>query len=87
VYGNNSVTLESINELGLLANMLCNTQLNPRDKLGLAPAFGFSDEVGASVSNQDHYINKSTLNGLTFTYAIPIIRILGSGTDKYIYLF
>ena len=84
VYGNNSVTLESINELGVLANMLCNTQLNPGDKIGLAPAFGFSDLALATVSNQGHYINKDALNTLTFSYSLPLIGILGSGTDKFI---
>ena len=49
MYGNNSVTLESINELGVLANMLCNTQLNPGDKVGLAPAFGFSDSACSGI--------------------------------------
>jgi len=36
VYGNNSVILETINELGVLANLLINTQLNASDKVGKA---------------------------------------------------
>jgi len=32
VYGNNSVLIETINELGVLANLLINTQLNAADK-------------------------------------------------------
>ena len=42
VYGNNSVQLETIGELGVLANMLLNTQLNAADKLGLSSSLGFA---------------------------------------------
>jgi len=51
VYGNNSVTLESINELGVLANMLCNAQLNSSDKVGLASAFGFNYNIIYALSS------------------------------------
>ena len=34
--------LETINELGVLANLLINTQLNASDKVGMAPAFGIT---------------------------------------------
>ena len=64
--------------------MLCNKQLNPCDKNGLAPAFGFSDNINAATSCQGHYINYNAFNGLTFSYAIPIIGILGSGCEKFI---
>lgn len=84
VYGNNSVTLESISELGVLANTLCNAQLNASDKVGLAPAFGFNDAHITALSNCGHAINLNTLNTLTFSYSIPIIGILGSGTDKFL---
>jgi len=84
VYGNNSVTLESINELGVLANMLCNAQLNAADKVGLAPAFGFNDSQAQALSNCGHQINFNTLQGLVFSYSIPLIGILGSGTDKFL---
>ena len=42
VYGNNSVTLETINEYGLLANTLLQTQLNGADKIGLTSSMGFN---------------------------------------------
>ena len=82
VYGNNSITLESINEIGVLANFLINTQLNASDKVGMAPAFGVSDTHLTAISNIGHSINDSALNGVTFEYALPLIGILGSGTDK-----
>jgi hypothetical protein len=83
-YGNNSVLLESINELGVLANLLLCAQLNDSDRRGLAPALGFESTAtfSASSSTVGHYINKSSLNNLTFEYAIPLIGILGSGTNK-----
>ena len=95
VYGNNSVLLESINEVGVLASMLLNCQLNSSDKLGLSPAFGFNftgaavdTQVKGPESNIGHRIfvtNSSTaLDGLVFDYAFPLIGILGSGTDKMI---
>ena len=94
VYGNNSVLLESINEVGVLANMLLNCQLNSSDKLGLSPSFGFSSgsvtaaELKAPESNVGHKIfiadNLTGLEGRAFDYAFPMIGILGSGTDKMI---
>ena len=87
VYGNNSVLLESINEVGVLANMLFNCQLNDSDKRGLSPAFGFNDAAAtyASSSTAGHQIFQDTgLNGLIFEYCIPLIGILGSGTSKFI---
>lgn len=83
VYGNNSVLLESINEHGVLGNMMCNLQLNASDKTGLAPGFGFNDSVLYSQTNCGHQINYDTLNALTFTYAMPLVGILGSGTEKF----
>lgn len=82
VYGNNSVTLETINEYGLLANTLLQTQLNSADKVGLSAALGFNTITPWSVLG--HYIYKaaSGTENLTFEYALPIIGILGSGTDK-----
>ncbi len=58
VYGNNSVLLESINEVGILANMLFNCQLNDSDKRGLSPSFGFSDTatIFSSSSTAGHQI-------------------------------
>jgi len=83
VYGNNSVILESINELGVLANSLINTQLNASDKVGMAPAFGTPDSHVYAMSNGGHYIFDSA-TATTFEYALPIVGILGSGTDKMI---
>jgi len=84
VYGNNSVTLETINELGVLANLLLNTQLNSSDKAGMAPAFGFDNTTATTACNVGHIINGSAPNQLTFEYAIPVIGILGSSTDKFL---
>jgi len=84
VYGNNSLLLETINELGVLASLLINTQLNGADKIGNAPAFGFTDSPVNIFSNIGHLINSTAPNQLVFEYAIPIIGILGSGTDKMI---
>ena len=84
VYGNNSVTLETINELGVLANLLLNTQLNSADKAGMSASFGLPETTTTCVSNVGHIINGAAPNQLTFEYAIPIIGILGSGTDKFI---
>jgi len=106
-YGNNSVLLESINEVGVLASMLFNCQLNDSDRKGLSPALGFDyntysfpttanaaantttanstgvNTVSSASSTVAHQINaNTTLAGLTFDYAIPLIGILGSGTDK-----
>ena len=89
VYGNNSVLLESINELGVLASMLVNLQLNDADKRGLSSAMGF--EYGSTAYNcsavAGHLINNTAdaagvIDGQTFDYCIPIIGILGSGTNK-----
>ena len=89
VYGNNSVLLESINEVGVLASMMFNCQLNDGDKRGLSPTLGFSPVQTAyyASSTAGHLINKTAqaagvLDGLVFDYAIPLIGILGSGTDK-----
>jgi len=41
VYGNNSVTLASISELCVLANLVINTQLNASDKAGMAPVLDY----------------------------------------------
>jgi hypothetical protein len=85
IYGNNSVMLESINEVGILASMLLNVQLNDSDKRGLSPALGFDYQTGLySSAVAGHQINGSAPNGLTFEYAIPLIGILGSGTSKMI---
>jgi hypothetical protein len=84
-YGNNSVLLESINELNVLANSLINLQLNDADKRGLSTAMGF--EYGTTAYNASatagHRINMSqsgtaneaasTLEGLLFDYSLPII--------------
>ena len=87
VYGNNSVLLESINECGVLASMLFNTQLNDSDKKGLSSAFGFNfvNNAYSSSATAGHRIwNDATTQGLTFEYCCPLIGILGSGTDKMI---
>ena len=82
-YGNNSVLLESINELGVIANALLNLQLNDADKRGLSMAMGFDYDTGvnAASATAGHRINvaatangaANTLDGLIFDYAIPII--------------
>lgn len=91
VYGNNSVVLESINEVGVLTSMLFNTCLSDGDKRGLSSAFGFSsgqsNTPNIASATAAHEINRTTqaagvLDGLSFDYCIPIIGILGSGTDK-----
>jgi hypothetical protein len=92
IYGNNSVLLESINEVGVLASTLVNLQLNDSDKRGLSPCMGFDYASGlayASGATAGHYINKTAagagvLDGLTFEYAVPLIGLLGSGTNKMI---
>ena len=84
IYGNNSVQLESISELGILANLLLNTQLNYADKNGLSSSMGFGyDTTLASNATTGHRIFATTLDNLTFEYSIPLIGILGSGTDKF----
>jgi hypothetical protein len=107
VYGNNSVLLESINEPGVLANMLFNCQLNDSDKRGLSATLGFeyntacfpttanaagNTTTAGSVpvncafgpsATAGHLINfNTTIASLTFDYAIPLLGILGTGTDK-----
>jgi hypothetical protein len=60
VYGNNSVLLESINEVGVCASMLLNISLNDADKRGLSPALGFEfNNAGAygSSANVGNKIN------------------------------
>lgn len=75
--------------MGILANMLLNLQLNDSDKRGLSAAMGF--EYGATAYNSSatagHLINNNTdgagvIDGQTFDYCIPLIGILGSGTNK-----
>jgi hypothetical protein len=87
VYGNNSVLLESINEVGVLASMMLNVSLNDADKRGLSPSMGFGYTSFANASATcGHTLfitnNNTGLEGLTFEYCTPIIGILGSGTDK-----
>ena len=50
----------------------------------MAPAFGTPDLHTYAISNGGHVIlmNQRTTN--CFEYAIPVIGILGSGTDKMI---
>ena len=82
VYGNNSVTLETINEYGLLANTLLQTQLNGADKYGLSASMGFQSTTPFNTLGHKIFDAATTVNYLTFEYALPIIGILGSGTDK-----
>jgi hypothetical protein len=89
IYGNNSVLLESISELGVLANMLMNIQLNDSDKRGLSTMLGFTygdTTANACSSSAGHRINfNATTEGLTFTYSIPILSgIVGSPLDKFL---
>ena len=93
VYGNNSVVLESINEVGVLASMLLNCQLNASDKLGLSSTMGFDMQGIATGATAGHRMWMSAtaaagqpqaLESLTFEYSMPLIGILGSGTDKFI---
>jgi hypothetical protein len=93
VYGNNNQVLESINEVGVLTNMLFNCQLSDSDKRGLSGMLGFNYTQGtnyASSSSAGHLINNNSaansdiLQGLSFEYCIPLIGILGSGTSKLI---
>lgn len=88
-YGNNSVLLESINEVGVLANMLLNIQMNDSDKRGLSPALGFdwstSQYASATAGHRIGFSDSNTnIDGWVFEYAIPLIGILGSGTNKMI---
>ena len=69
--------------------MMFNCQLNDGDKRGLSPCLGFSNQSASyySSSTAGHQINRSAqtagvMDGLNFDYAIPLIGILGSGTDK-----
>ena len=84
VYSNNSVTLESINEVGVLAHTLLQTQLNASDKIGLTSCMGFNTEGGWNCLG--HRINGSASapSAFVFEYALPLIGILGSGSDKMI---
>ena len=91
-YGNNSVLLESINEIGVLANTMINLSLSDADKRGLSAAMG-SDYIGTGAFNAGatggHLINKTAagagvIDALTFEYCVPLIGILGSGTNKMI---
>lgn len=85
-YGNNSVLLESINEVGVLSNMLLNSQLNMADKMGLSPSYGFGwTSTALAASSAGHRIfYDNGLENLVFDYCCPLIGILGSGTDKFI---
>ena len=81
-YGNNSVLLESINEVGVLANMLLNIQMNDSDKRGLSPALGFDWSsalfASATAGHKIGFTDSNTnLDGWVFEYAIPLIGILG----------
>jgi hypothetical protein len=82
-----STLLESINEVGVLVNMMGNMTLNDADKRGLSPAFGYSDLTTTayySSCNMGHQINKTATNqALIFEYAIPVFGILGNNTDKF----
>jgi len=82
VYGNNSVTLDTINEYGLLANTLLQTQLNGADKLGLTASMGFNQINNYNTLGHKIFDAATTVDYLTFEYALPLIGILGSGTDK-----
>jgi hypothetical protein len=86
VYGNNSVLLESINEVGVLASTMLNIQLNDSDKRGLSSSMGFDFTSGANAgATAGHRINNNNYaEGLVFEYAMPILGILGSGTNKMI---
>lgn len=95
VYGNNSVILESINEIGVLANAMTNLQLNDSDQRGLSTAFGADYNTAIAwgypaSATAGHEINKTAagagvLDALTYDYAVNLIGILGSGTsDKMI---
>jgi len=86
VLGNNSSVLEEINECGVLVNMLSQTQLNSADKLGLSSMMGYGfDSYAATTATGGHRINFNTnTENVSFEYAVPLIGILGSGTDKLI---
>lgn len=90
-YGNNSVLLESINEVGILANALINLQMNDSDKRGLSSAMGFDFSSTAYLpsANAGHVINANAagagvLDALTFEYSMPVMGVLGSGSSKMI---
>lgn len=85
VYGNNSVTLETIGEVGVLANTLLQTQLNGSDKIGLGSCMGFNTNP-ATFNGLGHEINASANapGALVFEYALSLIGILGSGSEKMI---
>lgn len=88
VLGNNASILEEINEVGVLANMLFQVQLNDSDKRGLSSSLGFAFDVTTpdfSSATTGHRIwYNTTTENLTFEYCVPLIGILGSGTDKMI---
>jgi hypothetical protein len=65
--------------------MLLNVQLNASDKRGLSPSFGFAFAAFSDAeSNVGHKIwnSANALDNLTFEYSVPLIGILGTGTDK-----
>ena len=77
-YGNNSVLLESINEMGVLANLLLCRTLNDADRRGLSPAIGFvnSSAAYAASATQGHKIIVITNSGaIVFENAVPLIGI------------
>ena len=84
IYSNNSVTLESINELGVLANTLLQTQLNGADKFGLNSCMGFNTKGAWSILGHEINQTASAPGAFVFEYALPLIGILGSGSDKMI---
>jgi len=82
LYGNNSVILDTINEYGLLANTLLQSQLNGADKYGLSSSMGFNLDNVYNVLGHKIYDTATSVNYLTFEYALPLISLIGSGCDK-----
>ncbi len=68
--------------------MLYQTQMNDSDKHGMSNNLGFAFDVHSadqSSSTAGHKIfYNTTIEGLNFEYACPLIGILGSGTNKLI---
>ena len=84
VYGNNSALLENINEVGVIANTLFQSQLNAADKVGLSAALGFVDDITLAKATFGHAIQTVAPAQLVFDYCVPIIGILGCLTTKMI---
>jgi len=76
------MTLELINEYGLLANTLLQTNLNSADKYGLTSFIGINETNGYNVLGHKIYDVATSVNYLTFEYALPLISGIGSGSDK-----